>query len=80
MFFTDFVSVPIIGWNHTRILTSPIEAAIAAGQEGDSLLTVNQTLAQRISDYKKAAGHCKKHAPKAKPKASAKSAATPPEP
>ena len=62
-------------------LTSSIEAAIAAGKEGESLLIVNQNLAAKISDYKKAAGHCKKHAPsKGKPKASAKSAATPPEP
>eukprot|EP00435_Cladocopium_sp_Y103_P073959 s17_g46.t1 len=55
-------------------------AAIAAGKEGESLLQLNQKLAEKIADYKKAAGHCKKHAPKAKPKASAKPAATPQQP
>ena len=52
-----------------------LEAAIAAGRDGESLLQVNQVLAEKIADYKKAAGHCKKHAHKPKPKASPKSAA-----
>ena len=53
------------------------KGAIAAGKEGDDLLVVTQDLAAKISDYKKAASHCKKHAPKAKAKAAAQAPAEP---